>query len=59
MQEDTVETIVDLAERANALQLRAVCNHFVRNRNHPGFGDDGGNGQNGDEDGEDDAMEEV
>lgn len=32
VREDTVDSIMDLAERSNSWQLRAVCRHFVRNR---------------------------
>lgn len=48
VKEDTVESIMELADRTNAWQLRAVCRHFLRNRGDLGFG---GNGQN-----DDDAM---
>jgi len=45
-----VDSIMELAERANAWQLRAVCRHFLRNRGAAGLllaGAEGANGQNG------------
>ena len=35
VREDTVETILELSERTNSWQLRAVCRHFIRNRDEP------------------------
>lgn len=32
VREDTVESILELAERSNSWQLRAVCRHYTRNR---------------------------
>lgn len=29
---DTVESILQVAQKANATQLLAICDHFVRNR---------------------------
>ena len=30
--EESVDTLLEVAERCNAWQLRAVCRHFIRNR---------------------------
>lgn len=32
VREDTVDSILELAERSNSWQLRAVCRHYTRNR---------------------------
>lgn len=32
VREDTVDSILELAERSNAWQLRGVCGHYMRNR---------------------------
>ncbi len=45
-----MDSIMELADRANAWQLRAVCRHFLRNRGAAGLlmaGAEGANGQNG------------
>jgi hypothetical protein len=67
VREDTVDSIMEMADRTNAWQLCAVCRHFLRNRGDRGLGlvaNGGGNGQNGggdgmEEDGEDDDVEDI
>ena len=43
MREDSVDSVLELAERNNAWQLRAVCRHYLRNRDYEIMGGGGSN----------------